>query len=370
VYEDEERRRLLHTAIDLSFSPAAARLHSPAVGTQAQRKRAAGGRPGPLVAFVHIPKTAGGTVTSMFAGAYSKAGVRKTGNYMRGAEKAAKKIAKRPGGWESWHRRGGRVAVGHVPYSLFREHLPEGTLYMTFLREPVDRVLSHYYRHIHRPVPGKGKADSIEEALVELRLPEINNLATRFLCDRPAPGELPASALDEAKANLSGFGFVGIQERFEESVVLLSRTLSLDAVASENRHVSTVRPSVDEIPEAQRALIEEHNRLDVELYAYGRELFEEAVAAAANASFSAEVEALRGSSAAANEAYERSLADARAWLERELPPGTTKTHEALYASAAAAGFSDLLVKRAARLVGVTKAQDPDRRLTWTRSATS
>ena len=39
--------------------------------------------------------------------------------------------------------------MGHVPYGLFRRHLPEDTRYMTFLREPVDRVLSHYYRHIH-----------------------------------------------------------------------------------------------------------------------------------------------------------------------------------------------------------------------------
>jgi hypothetical protein len=247
----------------------------------------------PVVAFVHIPKTAGGTVTSMLAAAYSKRGLHKAGNYVRGPETAAKKLAKRPGGWDSWQRKGGRVSVGHVPYGVFREHMPPGTLYMTFLREPVDRVLSHYHRHIGRRDPsragrpgkrGRVKADSIEEALVEMRLPQINNLATRFLCGHPSPlGELPDSALEDAKANLREFAFVGIQERFDESLSLLHRTFGFDLVppdAYENRHVSSDRPAVDEIPQDERALIVECNQLDIDLYTFGLELFEDAITAA------------------------------------------------------------------------------------------
>jgi hypothetical protein len=96
----------------------------------------------PLLAFVHIPKTAGGTVTSMLTAAYSKQGVKKTGNYVRNPDKTERKIS-------SSLRKEGRVAAGHTPYGPLREHLPPDTRYMTFLREPVDRVLSHYYRHIH-----------------------------------------------------------------------------------------------------------------------------------------------------------------------------------------------------------------------------
>ena len=52
-----------------------------------------GNSPDPLIAFVHIPKTAGGTVASMFVAAYTKYGMHKAGNYLRGPELATRKIA-------------------------------------------------------------------------------------------------------------------------------------------------------------------------------------------------------------------------------------------------------------------------------------
>jgi Sulfotransferase family len=242
----------------------------------------------PLLVFVHIPKTAGGTVSTMFAAAYSKAEVHKAGNFMREPEKTARKVG-------NWHQKGGRVSVGHVPYGVFREYMPEDALYMTFLREPVDRVLSHYYRHHHildprrvgRSVPqpwtpeqGKVKAESLEQALLELRLPQLSNLATRFLSDETSmASELSEDALEQAEANLRKFAFVGVQERFEESVERLRTLLRLGPVPYQNRHVSQDRPGVDDISDAERELILEHNRLDVKLYRFGLELFEEAGAA-------------------------------------------------------------------------------------------
>jgi hypothetical protein len=247
-----------------------------------------------LLAFVHIPKTAGATVISMFAAAYSRQGVRDAGNYLRGPEKTVAALAK-PEKME------GRVLAGHVPYSVLREHTPQDTRYMTFLREPVDRVISHYFRHIfakdpridkavrrpnrsRHPRPEEGRRvglEMLEEGLVERSMPELNNLSTRFLCDDAPMGELPASAVDDAKANLSRFTFIGIQERFEESLVLLQRMLGLDSTPYQDRHVSLTgsRPTVDELPDQERRLIEEHNQLDAELYRFAQGLFEEAVAA-------------------------------------------------------------------------------------------
>jgi Sulfotransferase family len=305
--------------------------------------------PGPLIAFVHIPKTAGGTVTSMFAAAYSKQALDRAGNFMRGPEKTHRKLTRRDGGWENWHRKGGRISVGHTPYGVFLAHLPADVRYMTFLREPVDRVVSHYYRHMHHPEMsaadrdkrrqgGRVAAASLEEALREHRPPQLCNLATRFLCGHESPmGALPPSALDDAKTNLREFAFVGIQERFEESIVLLQRMLGLELVPQVNRHVSTEggRPAVDEIPAEQRALIEEHNRLDAELYAFGLGLFNEAVAGA-DEGFVTDVERLRASSASAQE---EAIETARAWLERELPPGTAKTPHALRSAAKALGIT-------------------------------
>jgi hypothetical protein len=323
------------------------------------RRRAGPGVDGhgaqPLIAFVHIPKTAGGTVTTMFARAYSRAGVHAAGNYMTGPESAAKKVTRRPGGWQAWHQNGGRVSVGHVPYRVFREHLPLDALYMTFLREPIDRVLSHYYRHIHHPdlSPAdrrrarkqlRERAGSLEEALVDMRLPQIRNLATRFLCGYPSrDGELAASALENAKANLRNFAFVGIQERFDESLVMLQRTLGLDLVPYMNRHVSAEggRPTVNEITDEQRALIAEHNQLDAELYSFGLGLFDDAFARADEA-FAADAETLRAASAAVDA---EAIQIAREWLDLELPPGASMSAHALRVEARAAGVKIAALKR-------------------------
>jgi hypothetical protein len=327
----------------------------------------------PLIAFVHIPKTAGATVTNMFARAYSKAGVHAAGNYMTGPAHTEQKVTRRPGGWEVWQRKGGRVTVGHVPYRVFRRHLPVDALYMTFLREPVDRVLSHYYRHIHHPhlTParrrqardrGRERAAALEEALVEMRLPQLSNLATRFLCGHPSRGdELAPSALDDAKAALRNFAFVGIQERFEESVVLLQRTLGLDLVPYMNRHVSVEggRPAVDEIPAEQRALIEEHNRLDLELYRFGLELFEDAVRRAGDG-LVAEAEQLL---AVSTELNDDAIRAAREWLDRELPPGTARPAPALRLEAKAAGVPIAALKHVMGrmdLRGERKGDDEER----------
>jgi hypothetical protein len=326
-----------------------------------------------LIAFVHIPKTAGGTVINMLGRACSRAALHDAGNVLRDLDRSAKKVTRRPGGWERWERQGGRVTAGHLPYGLFREHLPAETRYITLLREPVDRVLSHYHSHLRprgtaidgrRRARGLPLAASVEEAL-ERRLPDVTNLATRFLCGDPSPmGTLPPQALDDAKANLRRFAFVGIQERFDESVVLLQRTLGLGVVPYVNRHISIGRPGVDEIPDEQRKLIVEHNKLDAELFALAQTLFENAVAHAGDG-FAAAVEELRALSEQADQA---AMETARHWLDRELPLGTAKRKAALFDAAGTAGVSLAALKRVAAQAALRAEPDHEGQMVWTRDS--
>jgi hypothetical protein len=251
---------------------------------------------GTPIAFVHIPKTAGKTVISLLATAYRRDAVKDAGNYVRNPERTGRKLSQSK-------KLEARVLAGHVPYGAFRAYLPDDARYITFLRDPVDRVISHYYRHLHRrraqkvrsprrqqhrlETPGKvrlerkPKADSLEQAMVEMRMPVLNNLATRFLCGRESINDEPSEeALDDAKEALRAFDFVGIQERFDESVVLLQRMLGIGLVPYRARHVSPNRPTLEEVPDEQRALIAEYNRLDAELYKFAVGLFEQRVAAA------------------------------------------------------------------------------------------
>jgi hypothetical protein len=233
----------------------------------------------PLLVFIHIPKTGGGTLKGIFAGAYSKRGVVNAGNYPRNQARTDRELAHKS-------QTESRVLIGHVPLSVFRRHAPAGTAYLTLLRDPVERVLSHYYRHAHRPdanahsptTPGGGRrlsAKSLEQALEEQRVPELRNLATRFLCDAERPlDELPESALEEAKRNLEGFAFVGLQERFDESSVMLARQFGFTLQGHEHRHVSKERPTTASVSAGDRELIESNNALDIELYRWAAERFE------------------------------------------------------------------------------------------------
>ena len=131
--------------------------------------------------------------------------------------------------------------------------MPADTRYITFLREPVERVLStHTFRgvgkyralwnrilnfeHAERHGDGGGggrsepeivldeDADLSLEAGLARRICLYENLATRFLWGGTSIyGELPSDALEQAKEKISRFAFVGITERFDESIVLLGR---------------------------------------------------------------------------------------------------------------------------------------------------
>src|SRR5262249_23364966 len=63
-------------------------------------------------------------------------------------------------------------------------------------------------------------------------------------------------------------------ERFEESLVVLAKTFNWEIPYYENRKVAKTRPNVEP---REIEMIREHNRFDLELYDFGKELFEELV---------------------------------------------------------------------------------------------
>ena len=86
---------------------------------------------------------------------------------------------------------------------------------------------------------------------------------------------MPPDALERAKDNIADFWFVGFRERLDESIVLLGRKLGIGLMPYYLRHVSTKRPPIEETSPELRELVAEHNALDIALYRFARELFEE-----------------------------------------------------------------------------------------------
>jgi hypothetical protein len=287
------------------------------------------GRRQPLLAFVHIPRTGGGTLSWAISKNYSPQ--KGPGNYQKGPEKTRQGVENIAANSRLWQ------AVGdHVPYGLYLRYLPADTRYITILRDPIDRVLSHYHFHAQAgDPPGEGgprKLKRIWEELlsheriereggqedgVNIVLPDdtefsleeglrrkiciYDNFMTRFLWGGESLyGELPPDALERAKQNIAAFWFVGVRERLDESIILLGRQLGAGLMPYHLRHVSAKRPPLAETSDELRALVAEHNAFDLELYEFARQRFEET--APPPEELAEEVEELRRRSAEVTEA--------------------------------------------------------------------
>jgi hypothetical protein len=177
------------------------------------------------------------------------------------------------------------VLLGHVHFGL-HEWLSRPALYMTMLRDPVDRIVSHYYfvkskpeHYLHKVIIGKGM--SLQEYAEKRACVEVDNDQVRWLCARPHSavpiGKVNREMVDEAKWNLeNSISVLGLVERFEESLRCFARAFGWTDVSYEGRkNVTPDRPPLDEIPSYAIETIRQVNRYDVELFELARALFEE-----------------------------------------------------------------------------------------------
>ena len=264
---------------------------------------AQGQREGSLLVVVHIPKTAGSSLKAIMRRRHPDLVVRNIGNILKDQDKAVREV-RRLGPLMSEDRRY-LAAQAHIPFGFHRHFAPD-TRYVTFVRDPIERVVSNHFHETERYIKsGEMPLLPEPEHVLRLRRPYLDNLQTRFLCGVEAPLGVPASEdlLEEAKANLRDrFAFVGLTERFDESLVLLNGVMGWPlstyrtvkgGTAYHLKRYGRSRPRVEELSPASLAVFEEHNDLDRRLYAYARELFEERLAAARDARFDDDVAALR-----------------------------------------------------------------------------
>jgi hypothetical protein len=222
--------------------------------------------------FLHIPKTAGTTLNRIIEWQYNPFSIFTMDPYrIRATAERLEKLPER-------RRRRLRVVRGHLYYGL-HEFLPQGATYITMLREPVARFLSSYYFIQRRPLHPMHRKVATERVGVEdfIRLtPHRQNLQCRLIAGIKSEGKCDERILDQAKENLmKSFSVVGICERFEESLVVIAKSFNWEIPFYENRKVSKTRPQVE--PSAIE-MIREHYRLDLELYEFGKNLFQEMVA--------------------------------------------------------------------------------------------
>jgi hypothetical protein len=168
-----------------------------------------------------------------------------------------------------------RVVTGHFPLCTV-ELLDDDFTTLTVLREPVERTLS-YLRHHREMTPDEAERpleDIYEDPLRYHCL--IHNHMVKMFSLTPAemtdgvltPVEFTPEHLERAKENLARVDAVGDQASFEDFVAELIERFGwrLGGFTHANRTAPV------EVSDSFRARIAEDNALDVELYAFAREL--------------------------------------------------------------------------------------------------
>ncbi|MBK7338361.1 MAG: sulfotransferase family 2 domain-containing protein [Saprospirales bacterium] len=175
----------------------------------------------------------------------------------------------------------------HFPYGVHILKPFRKASYFTFLRDPVERSISHYYFVLQlkyekwqHPDYARHSAFSLEEIWQDepgQRYGALkSNLQTRFIAGLGTGFYLktsPAKMLKTAKMHLRDkYLFVGIQERFPESCRLFQSLFPAEPTNLEERPMKTEKKP--ELSSSTLLAIENANELDLELYQYGLKLFE------------------------------------------------------------------------------------------------
>ena len=226
--------------------------------------------PEPVDFFIHVPKTAGTTMLRIIEDRYPSGSVESL--YLASPEEATARIAKI--GPRT------RIVAGHVDYSYSR-NFPGPFRAFAMLREPVERAISLFYFVKREPSHPSHEAVREGRITIEEMSREQGGMQARFIA-----GYSPTEAVDEhillaqAKAHLvEKLAVFGLTERFDETLLLLTNALGWKLRGYARANVTRKRPSQRATDPALLAAIRECSAVDIALYEFARELFEQRIAA-------------------------------------------------------------------------------------------
>ena len=182
------------------------------------------------------------------------------------------------------------VVMGHMGFGI-HNFLPQPSVYITMLRDPVERVISYYYyvlrtsnHYLYQKVTSE--KISLEDCIRLGISTELDNSQTRILSasngDSDSPitfGQCNEEMLKRAKKNLQEyFVGVGLVESFDKSLLLFKKLLNWNNIFYIKRNVTKNRPLKSDFSQETLNIIQNQNEFDLELYRYAAELFNEQVA--------------------------------------------------------------------------------------------
>jgi hypothetical protein len=235
--------------------------------------------PDETLCFLHIPKTAGLTLRTILDLQFAQADICPAEEYASLQSLTPDELARY------------RLLRGHFWYNV-KDLVSSQTVLLTVLRDPIERTLSQYEYVRTNPANGPlhdlAKNMSLEEYVRDEYLREctVRDVQTRYLAPARQPVDvyevvpLTHLGLDAARANLGTCTFVGIVERFDDMLKLLSYTFGWRPIRDfAIRNQSQARLSRSDVPGPVLDYLYELNANDLKLYDVAKSIFEERFAA-------------------------------------------------------------------------------------------
>jgi FkbM family methyltransferase len=243
--------------------------------------------------FLHIPKTAGSTLNILLKEVFSDDEILPRSMWHQVLELSPEQVNRY------------KLFSGHF-YSYFYRIVPKPLRYFTFLRDPIERALSHYghvirdkthYLHNHAMALGSFSAYMRDEATQFT----ISNFQVRALAIDVNPFPIAAALTQEqidsfelerilesincdlkadelleiAIENLKHFCFVGVTERFEDSMEMLCNTFGWTHHSSiEPANINANRITKQTISVEDLNFLKRLNAADIALYEFALKNFE------------------------------------------------------------------------------------------------
>lgn len=211
----------------------------------------------PPLFFIHIPKTAG---TSFREAAIKHWSAKKVLSDYGASKHSSPVVTRLVHADRDYHqfnlyleKQSIKMLSGHAPVRFYRRIFPANRL-ITFVRDPVERVISHF----RTACQFQSFSGSLEEFCTN---PENINLQSRYLAQMP----------------IELIGFIGLTERFEESLQLFNQQYNqkfLPLQLNQQASIERGRSKRDEVSQKEHDLITLHNGEDIALYAAAKQLFE------------------------------------------------------------------------------------------------
>ena len=211
----------------------------------------------PMYAFIHIPKTAGSTLRACLRASYGarhcdvRVPMRKRASHAWLDGEDLRKAL--------WVYRGAAGICGHrvTPFNGLQAAVPD-IRFFTVLRDPIQRCISHFL-HFHRGAESAITPDELHTFCAD---PHQRNVQTRWLCGT----EDAQQAIESLDRHV---GFVGLTERFDESMVLFHDWLNDERLqpgyVTTNRGQGKPAWAIADDP-TLRAVVAEANGADTQLY--------------------------------------------------------------------------------------------------------